>query len=87
MKQTISRLMIISMIVVPLGACGGKKKRQPPPPPAVVTPTPPPVGANFEDQFGAGFGKFFRAAAWSEPGDPQAGDVIPISFSSEPVNF
>ncbi len=89
MNRTISRLLVISMLIAPLSGCGGgKKKRQAAPPPVVVTPTPPPpTGGAFENQFGAGFGNFFRAAAWSEPGDPQPGDVIPISFDRDPVDF
>jgi len=90
MNKTISRLMIISMLIAPLGACGGgKKKRASTPPDVIVTPPtpPPPAGANFENQFGAGFGTFFRAAAWSEPGDPQPGDVIPVSLDRDPVDF
>lgn len=89
MNRTISRLLIISMLIAPLSGCfGGKKKRQSPPPDVVVTPTPPPpTGGAFENQFGAGFGKFFRAAAWSEPGDPQPGDVIPISLDRDPIDF
>ncbi len=104
MKRTISRLLIISLMITPLAGCfgGGKKKRPPPPevstpaPPPVAGPTPPPVagptppptaGTRVEDQFGAGFAALFRAPAWSEPGDPKAGDIIPVSRDRDPVNF
>jgi len=47
-------------------------------------PAPPPVP--FPGQLGIGFSVTFGAAAIAEPRDPQAGDVIPISLSAEPID-
>ena len=53
-----------------------------------VTPPPPtPPAARFEDQFGANFGVAFRGVANSDPREPAAGDLAPISFTTDPVNI
>jgi hypothetical protein len=83
MKQIVIRLLVTAALVSPLAACKPKKNNNP----TVVTPTPPPTGGAFENQFGAGFGASFRKAAWSEPVDPKAGDVIPVDPNKDPVNF
>jgi len=69
--------------VAGLGACGGGGDDDV----AVVTPPPTPPAARFEDQFGANFGISFRAVANSDPRDPAPGDIIPISFTTDPVNI
>jgi hypothetical protein len=53
-----------------------------------ISPAPPPPpsgGVRLEDQFGANFGAAFRAAANSDPRDPQPGDLIAVSFTTDPI--
>ena len=38
-----------------------------------------------EDQFGKGFGRAFRADPKSQPAPVKKGDVVPVSYSAEPV--
>ena len=51
------------------------------------TDTPPPQSSRLEDQFGVNFGTAFRAAANGDPRDPAPGDLIPVSFTTDPVNI
>jgi ABC-type glycerol-3-phosphate transport system substrate-binding protein len=51
----------------------------------VVTPPPPPAATAFEDQFGLGFGATYRLAANTDPRDPSPGDLIAVSFTTDPV--
>ena len=43
------------------------------------------TSARPEDQFGKGFGEAFRADPKSEPVTIKAGDMIPVSKTTEPV--
>jgi len=63
-----------------LAACsgGGSSMAVSPPPP------PPPPPAPQEDFFGTGFGTDFRAMANSTPAVPKPGDIIPVSYTTEP---
>ena len=84
--RTIKRVLLGTAAlaaVAGLGACGGGGDDDV----AVVTPPPTPPAARFEDQFGANFGIAFRASANSDPRDPAPGDIIPISFTTDPVNI
>lgn len=80
-KLCLHRVALLAVLCSGLAACGGSgKKRQPPPdaPPVVVT-------ARQEDKFGVAFGMAFRADPNSEPRAVADGDIIPISFTDEPI--
>lgn len=74
-----------ALALVALAACGsgggGDGDNAPPAPPAIVAPPPPQ-----ENQFGANFGAAFRADPTSTPRDPADGDIVPLSFTTDPVN-
>lgn len=56
----------------------------------MTTNQPPPQGAPFEDQFGSstGFGTAFRGTRpTGEPRDVNAGDVVPVNATAEPVTL
>jgi len=40
-----------------------------------------------EDRLGTAFGTQFRASADTEPTDPTDSDVVPLSLTTEPVDF
>lgn len=46
--------------------------------------TPPPVVVPQEDFFGTAFGVDFRADPNSDPVVPKAGDIIPVSLTTNP---
>lgn len=54
------------------------------PPPA---PPPPPPAAAFEEAFGAGFAEAFQRGALDEPREIVAGDIIPVSFTDDPLEI
>ncbi len=51
---------------------------------SVATSPPPPPPAPQEDFFGTAFGADFRATAISTPAVPKQGDIIPVSYTTEP---
>ena len=51
----------------------------------VTPPAPPPVSAPVEDSLGVAFGVAFRANPNTDPRDPGEADIIPVSFTTEPV--
>ena len=61
-----------------LAACSGGGSSM------AVSPPPPPPPAPQEDFFGTGFGTDFRAMANSTPAVPKPGDIIPVSYTTEP---
>jgi hypothetical protein len=63
------------------GDDGGGEVIVAPPPPA----PPPTAPTRLEDQFGANFGTAFRAAANTDPRDPQPGDLVGVSFTTDPI--
>ena len=80
--MTARRLGSVALMSVLLGgvaACGsgggGGGNGVNPPPPAVVGVA----------RFGAGFARLFNAAANSDPGNPVASDVIPVSLTQDPL--
>jgi hypothetical protein len=71
----------LAVVASALAACSGGGSSavatSPPPP-------PPPPPAPQEDFFGTAFGADFRAAAISTPAVPKQGDIIPVSYTTEP---
>lgn len=70
------------MVGASLSACAGGGGSK------TATNQPPVQGAPFEDQFGSatGFGTAFRGARpTGEPRDVNAGDVVAVSVTAEPV--
>ncbi len=81
----LSRAGVAAALAAGLSACGGGSDGggnvvNPPNPPA-------PPAAKFEDQFGAGFGAAYRVASNADPVEPSPGDLIPLSLTTDPVNF
>jgi hypothetical protein len=82
-KRLLLRSAGAAVVAAALAACDGGGGDG-----GTVTPTPTPdPPARLEDQFGANFGAAFRAAANMDPRDPAPGDLIPISFTTDPVNI
>lgn len=76
---TLQRLRTVSVLLLlaaGLAACGGG---------GGVHVTPPPPFSRLEDMFGAAFGAAFRVVATSEPVAVAAGDIIPLSLTTEPI--
>ena len=74
------RISATAMLAGGLGACGSSNN------PSPVVPPPPVAAAKFEDQFGANFGTAYRTDPNTDPAkDPVAGDIVPLSLSTEPV--
>ena len=85
-KQLMQRAVIALALTLPLAACGGgggRSKDRVTPPLVVVA---PPATAQ-EDRFGVAFGSAFRAPANGEPFLVGDGDLIPISFTTEPIDI
>jgi hypothetical protein len=85
MKRFLLHSAAAAALTASLAACGGGGGSDGG---TTVTPPPaPPTPVRLEDQFGAQFGAMFRAAANTDPRDPAPGDLIPISFTTDPVNI
>lgn len=84
MKRFLLRSAAVAALAAGLSACGGGGNDDSV---TVTPPPPPPPAAPLEDQFGAQFGAIFRTPANSDPTDPAPGDLIPISFTTDPVNI
>lgn len=92
MTRTFGKLILISILVTGITACkpknNGGTPTNPPPvggtPPPTTPPTAPPTVAQ---QLGAVFATIFGAASTAEPKDPAAGDLVPVSATTEPINF
>lgn len=80
--RILSAVTALAILGAGLAACdgggGGKSTKVTPPP-------EPPAAAPLEDQFGLAFGTAFRAASNTDPKDPGEGDLIPVSFTTDPV--
>jgi hypothetical protein len=77
--MTLNRILLIlaaSAGALALSGCGGGGGGK------MAMPQPPP--ARFEDQFGQGFGVTFRQDRNAEAVDPAAGDLEPLSLTTEP---
>ena len=81
MKSLYWRLAAVAMAAGGLSACGNNNNT-PAPPPVVV---PPPPAPKVEDQFGTNFGIAYRADPNTDAKDPMAGDIIPLSLTTEAV--
>lgn len=58
----------------------------PPAPPPVVPPPPPPPPPMGAARFGANFAVSFNANPNSDPREPSQGDIIPPSFTTDPLD-
>ena len=84
MKSFLLHSAAAAALLASLAACGGGGGSDGD---TTVTPPAPPTPVRLEDQFGAQFGATFRTAPNSDPRDPAPGDLIPISFTTDPVNL
>lgn len=81
--KRITRYLLISLpLSLTMAACGGGGggRDKPPEPPTVVTTAQ-------EDKFGVKFGQDFRAPADSEPASVNDGDLVPVSWTTEPIDI
>jgi predicted small lipoprotein YifL len=82
MKTTIRNLLLGASLAATLAACGGPGggKDTPPAPPTVVA-------TSQEDKFGVKFGQNFRAPKDGEPSPVNDGDLVPVSWTTEPIDI
>ncbi len=78
MTKNLWKVAGIAALASALAACGGSSSSAPTPPVIV-----PPVATPLEDQFGANFGTAYRAAPNTDAKDPVAGDIVPLSLTTE----
>ena len=84
-KHRTVRLLTVAVLLgsaIQVAACsdgGGGSIFSPPPP----TPPVQPVGAA---RFGGGFATSFAANKDTDPRDPVAGDIISVSFTTDPLD-
>ncbi len=83
MTRTIRNVAAVVLFAAGLAACGGNDSSAPPVPPVVVVPPAP----RLEDQFGANFGTAYRKSADTDATDPVAGDIVPLSLTTEAVTI
>lgn len=83
MKSVYWRIAAVAMVAGGLSACGNNNYSAPPPPVVV----PPPPAPKVEDQFGTNFGIAYRADPNTDAKDPMAGDIIPLSLTTDPVTL
>ena len=76
MKTTLKLALLVTASALALTACDGGSNNSPP---AAGGPTA------LEDNFGAAFGVLYRASANTDPADPGANSVIPVSFTTDPI--
>ena len=86
------KLILMSIGVMGVSACGSGNSSPPPPPPAPPPvgsppPTTPPPPTSVAGQLGAGFAAIFGAAANSQPKDPSPSDIVPVNKTAQPINF
>ncbi|MEO7786636.1 MAG: hypothetical protein ABIR77_02255 [Sphingomicrobium sp.] len=83
-KQFVQRALIGTALALPLAACGGGGggggQDTVIAPPTVVT-------TKQEDKFGVAFGTAFRASMDSEPASVADSDIVPVSFTTEPIDI
>ena len=81
-KTNILRNAFIGLaLALPLAACSGGGGG------GGGSNNPPDVVTSQEDQFGLAFGRAFRAAANAEPRQVSDGDLVPVSFTTEPIDI
>lgn len=78
MSKLIRNVTTATLMGAGLAACGGGDNAAPPPPVVVVPPAP-----KLEDGFGANFGIAYRADPNTDAKDPAAGDIVPLSLTTE----
>lgn len=81
MMRILRAATALAILGAGLAACdrgGGKSVR-------VAPPNEPPAATPIEDRFGVAFGAAFRAPNNSDPRDPAEGDLIPVSFTTDPL--
>lgn len=71
--------LVLGLAAMALAACSGGGGGM-----ASPGPMAPPMIVRQEDNFGTGFGNFFRANPNSEPGTPQASDLMATTLTAEP---
>jgi hypothetical protein len=52
---------------------------------SVTTPPPPPTVDALAANFGTGFAADFRMASTATPPVPAAGDIVPLSLTTQPI--
>ncbi len=81
--QYASKLKAGTALLIPLAmaACSDRGDN------TTATPPPgtPPPAASIQSQIGASFATFFDAGNTTEPRDPAATDVPPLSLTTEPI--
>ncbi len=81
--QYSTKLKVGTALLLPLAmaACSDRNDNATATPP----PSPPPPGASIQSQIGSSFATFFDASTTSDPKDPVASDVPPLSLTTEPI--
>lgn len=82
--KTLLRVGVAMLLPVALTACGDRNRNAPTPAPPAPAPTPAPT--SFQSQFGTNFAGAFNASNTSEPRDPTAADVPPLSNTANPLD-
>lgn len=84
MKRVHYKYMTLAGLLATVAACDSKVEQPAPPaPPPGLTPPP----AFIFDRLGAGFVTAFRAGPMENPREPVAGDIVPVTSASDPINF
>ena len=82
MLNNILRGGVLLAVGLSVAACGPKRDN-----PTAINPPGAVVVVQQEDQFGTRFGTAFRADNNSEPYSPVDGDIVAISFTTEPIEI
>ncbi|MBW3560219.1 MAG: hypothetical protein KY449_10715 [Proteobacteria bacterium] len=82
MTRILRAAAVLALLGAGLAACDGGRNNKSV---EVTLPPAPPAAAPLEDQFGVGFGAAFRASNNTDPRDPAEGDLVPVSFTTDPV--
>jgi hypothetical protein len=82
MMHYATKLKAGTALLIPLAmaACSDRDNK------ATATPPPgPPPAASIQSQIGASFASYYDAGNTSDPKDPLASDVPPLSLTTEPI--
>lgn len=85
-KQLVQRALVGTALALPLAACGGGGGGGRSGQDTVITP-PSVIATKQEDKFGVAFGNDFRAAMNSEPASVADTDIVPVSFTTDPIDI
>jgi hypothetical protein len=80
--QYATKLKSGTALLLPLAIAACSDGYEAPTPP----PGPPPPAASIQSRISASFATFFDASATSDPKDPAASDVPPLSLTTEPID-